>query len=334
MTRARANKACPGDFRTGGLSAAILRGDPRAAARMLTLIDDRDPAARRILKRLYRSTGRARLIGVTGAAGSGKSTLIGRMAEELRRRKKSVGILAVDPSSPLTGGALLGDRIRMRAHFLDDGVFIRSLATRGGLGGASGALVEAAQVLDALGKEYILIETIGIGQDQIDVAGIAQMVLTVVSAGSGDDVQALKAGLFEVTDLLVINRADLPGTDELQAKFAGAPAFERVPIARVSALTGDGMAALIDRIDSQWRHSAAAENRARRSVEIARRQLGSLLYDALMDGVRKTIGEDRIEGWVRRIAERREDPYSAARAILAQLGFDGKKSNEPRRAQK
>lgn len=319
MARARADKSPRGRLRAGELSAAILRGDQRAAARALTLIDNRDPSARRILERLYSSTGRARILGVTGAAGSGKSTLVARMAEELRRRRRKVGVLSVDPSSPLSGGALLGDRIRMRDHFLDDGVFIRSLATRGSLGGASSALVEAAQVLDALGKDDVLIETIGIGQDQIDIAGVAQMVLTVVSPEGGDDVQAIKAGLFEITDLLVINKADLPGAEKLAAQFAAAPAFERIPIVKVSALSGDGIAALIDQIDAGWERAMGAAERQQRSMAMARRQLLALVRDTLMDRVREKIGEDRIESWVRRIAERRQDPYSAARSILARV---------------
>jgi LAO/AO transport system kinase len=166
-----------------------------------------------------------------------------------------------------------------------------------------------------------LIETIGIGQDQIDVAGIAQMVLTVVSAGSGDDVQALKAGLFEVTDFLVINKADLPGTDELQAQFAAAPAFERVPIVKVSALRSSGIAVLIDQIEAGLERAATAADRQRRSMAVARWQLLALVRDGLMDRLREKIGEDRIESRVRRIAERRQDPYSAARSILAKIGF-------------
>src|SRR5262249_2959910 len=158
----------------------VLRGDVRAAAQVLSLIDDRDPLAKSVLKRLYRRTGKAHIIGVTGSAGTGKSTLIRSLTSELRRRNKQVGILTIDPTSPFTGGALLGDRIRMREHFLDKGVFIRSLATRGHQGGLSSCVYEAAQLMDAMGKEYILIETIGIGQDQVDVSRVAHTVVLVV----------------------------------------------------------------------------------------------------------------------------------------------------------
>jgi LAO/AO transport system kinase len=321
MAKAQLSKSRTARLHNSDLAAAILRGDHRAAARVLTLIDNRDPSACQVLKRLYSHTGRARVIGITGAAGSGKSTLVGRIAEELRQRKKSVGILAVDPTSPLSGGALLGDRIRMRDHFLDDGVFIRSLATRGSLGGISGAIVEAAQVLDALGKDYVFIETIGIGQDQIDIAGIARTVVTVISPETGDDVQGIKAGLFEVTDLVVINKADLPGAEEFYVKFTAAPLFERMPIVKVSALCGGGIAGLIDQIDAHWTGFATAANHKQRLLEMSRKQLLAVLRDAVMAGVKKKISEDEIENWAKRVADRRQDPYSAARAILAKIGL-------------
>src|SRR5262245_52354461 len=189
MPKSLAKETRAGRLSVAVLSSAVLRGDPRAAGRVLSLIDSRNPLAKRILKRLYPRTGHARVVGITGSAGSGKSTLIGRMTEVLRQRKKPVGILTVDPTSPFSGGALLGDRVRMRDHFLDDGVFIRSLATRGSLGGISSCVTDAVQVLDALGKDYILVETIGIGQDQIDVGAVAHVVVTVLGPESGDDIQ-------------------------------------------------------------------------------------------------------------------------------------------------
>ena len=321
MAKARLKKAQTAQLDISDLSAAVLRGDHRAAGRVLTLIDNQDPLAREVLKRLFFRTGRACVVGITGAAGSGKSTLVSRIAEELRRRKKEVGILTVDPTSPLSGGALLGDRIRMRDHFLDDGVFIRSLATRGSLGGISSSVVEAVQLLDALGKEYILIETIGIGQDQIDIGGVAQTVLTVMTPESGDEVQGIKAGVFEITDFLVINKADLPGAQELFLKFSSAPPFEHVPILKISALRGDGIADLLDRVAMRWADFATSTNHKQRLMEMSRKQLLALLRDALMARVRKKISEDHIENWMRRIAERRQDPYSAVQAILAKIGL-------------
>lgn len=321
MTKALAKTAQTAPCDASEFAAAVLRGNQRAAGRVLTMIDNRDALAREVLKHLYSHTGRARIVGVTGSAGSGKSTLIGRIAEELRRRKKLVGILSVDPTSPFSGGALLGDRIRMRELFLDNGVFIRSLATRGGLGGISNSVLEAVQLLDALGKEYILIETIGIGQDQIDVGSVAQIVLTVITPEGGDEVQGIKAGVFEITDVLVINKADLPGAQELFLQLSGVPAFAKVPILKVSARRGAGIAALLEQIDAALADFAARPNHKHRLMEASRHQLLGLVCDALMAQIEGRIGAHRIEHWAREIAERRTDPYSAAQAVLAKLDF-------------
>ena len=303
------------------LVESVLARDPRAAGRVLTLIDNRDPLAKQILKRLYSRTGRARVVGITGSAGSGKSTLIDRMTEELRRRKKAVGILTIDPTSPFSGGALLGDRVRMRGRFLDDGVFIRSLATRGSLGGVSSCLIEAVQLLDAMGKEYILIETIGIGQDQIDIARVAQAVLVVVTPESGDDIQGIKAGVFEIADFLVINKADLPGAQDLVVKLGSAPTFDHVPIFKTSALGNEGIADLLDGLDEYLAKLAAGSNHHQRALEISRNQLLAAVRDALISKVSRKISKDRIENWAQQIAERRSDPYTAAEAILAGIGL-------------
>jgi len=200
-------------------TAAIARGDERALARMLSLIEARAPIALEVLRELYGRTGKAAVVGVTGAAGSGKSTLIAALAEEFRRRQKKIGILTVDPTSPLTGGALLGDRVRMRELFLDRGVFIRSLANRGHAGGVAGALHQSVQLLDAAGKEVILVETIGVGQDQVEIADIAETVVLLMTPESGDEVQAMKAGIIELADIFVINKADLPGAGALREKL-------------------------------------------------------------------------------------------------------------------
>jgi len=231
------------------LAQRILKGDVRAAAQVLTLIADKDPRARAVLKLLYPRTGRAHIIGVTGATGSGKSTLITRMTAELRRRKKKVGILTVDPTSPFSGGALLGDRLRMRDHFLDPGVFIRSLATRGGWGGVSASLREAAQILDAMGKEAILVETIGAGQDQVEIAKIAHTVVLVLGPWTGDEIQGMKAGLIEIADIVVVNKADLSGAEETFQQLRSVLEDSGPPILKTSALGNDGIALLIDRIE-------------------------------------------------------------------------------------
>lgn len=309
-------------FGAAELCRAVLRGESRAAGRVLTLIDDRDPLAREILKRLYSRTGRARVVGVTGSAGSGKSTLIGRMAEELRRRKKRVGILAVDPSSLFTGGALLGDRLRMRDHFLDDGVFIRSLATRGGLGGISSAVVEATQLLDAMGKEYILIETIGIGQDQIAIAGAAQAVVAVITPESADEIQGLKAGVSEIADLVVFNKADLPGAEERFARLSSAAVFSGLPIFKTSALKNEGMANLIDGLGGYLANRDRGRSSRQRALEMSRNQLLALIREALLAKIGKSVAAGAIERWAQQVAEKRCDPYSAAERIVAQMAIE------------
>ncbi|MFL5455377.1 MAG: methylmalonyl Co-A mutase-associated GTPase MeaB, partial [Myxococcales bacterium] len=196
-----------------GLADGVLRGEVRAAARLMRLIDDAQPAAEAELRALFPKTGRAQLVGITGNPGAGKSTLVDRLIAHLRSLNKTVGVLAVDPTSPFTGGAILGDRIRMQDHALDTGVFIRSLATRGQLGGLSRATSDCARVLDAMGKDVILIETVGVGQDEVEICRLAHTTVVVVVPGLGDDIQAIKAGILEVADLFVVNKADREGAD-------------------------------------------------------------------------------------------------------------------------
>ena len=303
------------------LARAIFNQDTRAAGRVLSLIDDRDPLAKAVLKRLYARTGRAHIVGFTGSAGSGKSTLIGRVTAELRSRQKQVGILTIDPTSPFTRGALLGDRIRMRDHFLDQGVFIRSLATRGSQGGLSGCIHEAAQLLDAMGKEYILIETIGIGQDQVDIARIAHTVVVLVTPESGDEIQGMKAGILEVADLLVINKTDLPGAEELYATLAHLLDNRAVRIFKTSALSNQGIAALVDGIEKHRSGLLASGDQQQKASEISRNQLLALIRDELMLKLRGKTSKSNIDQWAQKIAERKSDPYTAAEVILGELGF-------------
>ena len=298
------------------LAQAVLKGDLRAAGQVLSLIDDRNPAAKTVLKQLYRHTGRAQIIGITGSAGTGKSTLIGCMTAELRRRGKQVGVLTIDPTSPFTGGALLGDRIRMRDHFLDKGVFIRSLATRGHQGGLSSCVYEAAQLMDAMGKEYILIETIGIGQDQVDVSRVAHTVILVVAPEGGDEIQGMKAGIMEVVDRVVINKADLPGAEEMFLNLHSALADRGVQIFKTSAQKNEGIAALVDDITKQ---DLSHANHKERTFDLSRQQLMALVRDGLMLRLGKKIGKDNVDSWARKIAARQSDPYTAAEVILEEL---------------
>jgi LAO/AO transport system kinase len=323
---ARASTGRSGSTRKSGpgrsvdeLSRSVLAGNTRSAARVLSWIENGEPLAKEVLKRLYSRTGRAHVIGITGSAGSGKSTLVGRMIAEFRRRKKQLGILAVDPSSPFSGGALLGDRVRMRSHFLDDGVFIRSLATRNSQGGLSSGVYEATQLLDAMGKDCILIETIGIGQNQVDIARIASTVLVIITPESGDEIQALKAGVLEIADLLVVNKSDLPGAGEMVLRLADLLGATRLPIFKTSALNNDGIEMLIDGIEKHRAEFVARSNHKQRTLDASRAQVLALIRDQLMIELEAKLSEPEIARRIQQIADRSSDPYTAAETILENL---------------
>jgi LAO/AO transport system kinase len=300
---------------------SILTGNSVMAARVLSLIEKSDPIASEVMKRLYSHTGRARMIGITGSAGTGKSSLIDQMIAEFRRRKKNLGILTVDPSSPFSGGALLGDRLRMRGHFLDPGVFIRSLATRNGLGSLPSSIFAAAQLLDAMGKEYILIETIGIGQNQVDIAQIVDTVIVVTTPAGGDEIQALKAGFLEIADILVMNKSDLPGAEQMVSHLAELFGATGLPLFRTSALRNEGIAPLIDAIEKRTPELEFKANRKQQKLKISRAQMFILVRDRLMARLEAKLGDHEIEQWVQRIANNDTDPYTAAEMIVAKAGL-------------
>lgn len=300
---------------------SILTGNSVMAARVLSLIEKSDPIASEVMKRLYSHTGRARMIGITGSAGTGKSSLIDQMIAEFRRRKKNLGILTVDPSSPFSGGALLGDRLRMRGHFLDPGVFIRSLATRNGQGSLPSSIFAAAQLLDAMGKEYILIETIGIGQNQVDIAQIVDTVIVVTTPAGGDEIQALKAGVLEIADILVMNKSDLPGAEQMVFHLAELFGATGLPLFRTSALRNEGIAPLIDAIEKRTPELEFKANRKQQKLKISRAQMFILVRDRLMARLESKLGDHEIEQWVQRIANNDTDPYTAAEMIVAKAGL-------------
>jgi len=301
----------------------------RAIARAISLIEDDEPAAPALVRELFPSTGRAYLVGVTGPPGAGKSTLVDRISVALRKRGQTVGIIAVDPTSPYSGGAILGDRVRMQAQAGDAGVFIRSMATRGHLGGLSRATHEAAYVLDAAGKDWVVIETVGVGQDEVDIVRTADISIVVLVPGTGDEVQALKAGIMEIADIFVVNKTDREGADRLAAAIeamltlgdADAGAW-RPPILRTRATTGLGVAELLEAVDAFRAHTAAAQHERRRVRHEHR--LRELLADRFMDHVdRHVLAEGELDDMLAKIADRGLDPYTAASGILARaLGRD------------
>jgi LAO/AO transport system kinase len=301
------------------LTQQILAGDIRALASAITLIENADPRAEGILKAVYPRTGNAHIIGVTGAAGTGKSTLIDRMTAEYRRRKKTVGILAVDPSSIFSDGALLGDRIRMRAHFADRRVFIRSFATRGASGGVSAAVRDAIHLLDAAGKDIIFVETIGVGQDELEIARLAHTVVAVVIPEMGDEVQAMKAGLAEIANLFVVNKADLPGADvtlqDLRAVFC------EFAIVATAAINNEGTAQLVDAIEKHRIQSLNNGQYHRKRLQLCREELLALLSRRVVRQLKNRLDEHTLDARAKRIVEGRIDPYSEVEALAKRLGF-------------
>jgi len=301
------------------LTRGVLKGQLRALASMMTLIENDDPRAKAVLKAIYPQTGRAHVIGVTGAAGTGKSSVIDRLTAEYRRQNKTVGILAVDPSSIFSGGALLGDRIRMRAHFADTGVFIRSFATRGAGGGVSASIREAIHLLDAAGKDVIFVETIGVGQDELNIASLVHRVVVVVIPEMGDEVQAIKAGLAEIADVVVVNKADLPGAEVTLQQLKAL--FSDFDILATSAVSGDGTRRLLDIIETHRIKSLGNGHHRSKQLSLCREELLALLRQRILAQLTKRIDDRILHERVKRIAERRGDPYSEAEEIASRLGF-------------
>jgi len=334
------------------LTERVLAGDVRAAARLMRDLDDGLPAARRALQELHPRTGRAYVVGLTGAPGAGKSSLTDRLVAHHRAAGRTVGVVAVDPTSPFSGGAILGDRIRMQDHALDPGVFIRSMATRGNLGGLSRATADVVAVLDAMGKDVVLVETVGVGQDEIEVAELAHSVVLVTVPGMGDDVQAIKAGVLEIADVFAVNKADREGADrtvrdlqqmlELRRSTATRPALEHdaghrmrateawspedpafwePPIVKTVAVRDEGVGELAQAVERHRAHLEATGLRRARDVARARAGFLALLRERLLAGALERLAaeEGHLDEIAARIAAHEADPFQLADELAARV---------------
>jgi len=306
------------------ITRRILAGDVRGAARAITCIENDYPERTQILREIFPHTGKARLIGITGAPGAGKSSLVDALIGYLRAQQLKVGIVAVDPTSPFTGGALLGDRVRMQNHALDPGVFIRSMGTRGSLGGLSRNTKDAVRVLDAYGCDVVLIETVGVGQSELDVMNIADTTIVVLNPGGGDAVQAFKAGIMEIADLFVVNKADLPGTDKLVIEveqmldLAKHDAPWRPPVVRTISTQNQGLGELWEQtLKHQCYLQESGEGAVKRSRQL-REEVLEIVHHALFQQMLRGIESGAYADALANVSNRTEDPYSVADRIVRQ----------------
>ncbi|HEX4535738.1 MAG TPA: methylmalonyl Co-A mutase-associated GTPase MeaB [Candidatus Acidoferrum sp.] len=306
----------------------VRAGDVRALSRAITAIENHDVNAEPLLRVLFPHTGEAYLIGVTGAPGTGKSTLVDRLAAHYRKQDEAVGVIAVDPTSPYSGGAILGDRIRMQGHAADAGMFIRSMATRGFLGGLSRTTSEVALLLDAAGKRRILIETVGVGQDEVDIVRLADCVVVVVVPGMGDDIQNMKAGLMEIADIFVVNKSDREGAERVEQQLNAMLSLVmpqhgwHPPVVRTVASENRGVDTLAETVAKFREHFASRPERKKKHVEHWKKRLLELLESRLLErAVGGTTGELQLEKLAYEVAERRKDPFTAVNEILTRSGL-------------
>ncbi|UFS69454.1 methylmalonyl Co-A mutase-associated GTPase MeaB [Geomonas sp. RF6] len=311
------------------LAERVLAGDVRAAARLMRDIDDRMPSAVQELKSLHPHTGRAYILGLTGPPGAGKSTLVDQMIEAYRKRGLRVGVVAVDPTSPYTGGAILGDRVRMNRHAEDPGVFIRSLATRGALGGLSRSTMDVVNVMDAMGMDVVLVETVGVGQDEIDIAGSAHSTVVVMVPGLGDDIQAIKAGILEIGDLFVVNKADRDGAERTVRELRSmlemrhpAPEAWQPRVLKTEAFRGVGVEELVQELEAHRAFLSQTDTLRRvieeRNARVFGETLKEELYAMVLQGLIESGAYNEL---MQRLHSRATDPYSAVEEVMARTSF-------------
>lgn len=313
------------------LAEGILKGNIRSIARGITAVENNTPDALSLMKQIFPHTGKTTVIGLTGSPGAGKSSLVDTLAKLYRQRGEKVGILAVDPSSPFSGGAILGDRIRMQSLALDPGIYIRSMATRGNLGGLARATSDAALILDAAGYDRVIVETVGVGQDEVDIVKTADVTLVVMVPGMGDDIQSIKAGIMEIGDLFIINKSDREGVERIEKEIEAMlslghrPDFWQPPILKTVATRHQGLDEVIEAIASYLtflqQHQQARQDRQARIAEL---KLTELLRDKLLSAVRRTAATGtEWSAWASQIATRERDPYSIVEEVLDRLNLSG-----------
>ncbi|HAA47942.1 MAG TPA: methylmalonyl Co-A mutase-associated GTPase MeaB [Synergistaceae bacterium] len=305
-----------------------LEGDPRSMARLISMVESESPFAENLMKAVYPYSGKAHIIGVTGSPGSGKSTLLDKLIGELKKKGKTVGVIAVDPSSPFSGGAVLGDRLRMQGHSLDRDVFIRSMGTRGSLGGLSRATYEAALILDACGKDVVLIETVGVGQSEIDIVKIADTVCLVLVPGMGDDIQVMKAGIMEIADIFVVNKSDKEGAErvatEVNMMLDLLPDRTwRPPVVSTVAERGEGIDALCGKIEEHRNHLKETDEGRKRKYYRLEVEVEEILSREIARIVERAWEEERTTELLEKLADRKIDPYTVAGSLIDRvLGRD------------
>jgi GTPase len=302
-------------------------GNPRALARAISIVEDRTAESTELLKALFPYSGNALLLGLTGSPGAGKSTLVDQIAREYRKQGKTIGIVAVDPTSPFSGGAILGDRIRMQSHYADAAIYIRSMATRGSLGGLASTTADVATVLDASGRDLVMIETVGVGQDEVDIVTLADVTVVVLVPGMGDDVQTIKAGIMEIADVFVINKSDRDGAERVEREIRAMQSLAMrkdnwTPlIVKTVASDGTGVPEVLRAVESYRTHLSIGELGQNRRIENWRKRITEMLRDALFQRVvTDYLGNGEAERYAAEIAEHKRDPYSLVEEIVGELG--------------